>query len=137
MKKIFIDTNILVDLLVDREPFTKFAVQIFNQAEKEELKLFTSSHSIATTHYLLKKYSEEKQLRETLFNLLDLIHIVAIDEDIIKKALKSKHKDFEDAIQMIAAYTIEKLDCIVTRNKKDFKLSEVLVLSPDELVNQI
>lgn len=137
MKKIFIDTNILVDLLTDREPYTKFAIEIFDKASSKKIKLFTSSHSIATTHYLLKKYSEEKQLRDTLFKLLDFINVVAIDQDIIKKALKSKHKDFEDGIQIIAAYSIEKIDCIVTRNKKDFKHSEILVLSPDELMNKI
>lgn len=137
MKKIFVDTNVLVDLLTDREPFTKFAVEIFNKAASKQVKLFTSTHSIATTHYLLKKYTEEKQLRETLFKLLDFISIVAIDQDIIKKALKSKHKDFEDGVQIICAYSVENLDCIVTRNKKEFKNSEILVLSPDELVNRI
>ena len=56
MKKVFIDTNILVDLIADRIPFSKYAIEIFNNAERKKIKLFTSSHSIATTHYLLKKY---------------------------------------------------------------------------------
>lgn len=137
MKKIFIDTNILVDLIADRRPFSKFAIQIFSKAEDRKLRLYTSSHSIATTHYLLKKYIDEKALREVLHNILDYLNIVAIDQDVIKKGLKSKHKDFEDAIQIISANTIEKLDCIVTRNIKDFKSSEIPVLTPDELVKQL
>ncbi len=137
MKKVFVDTNILVDLIADRRPFSKFAIQIFSKAEERKIKLYTSSHSIATTHYLLKKYIDEKELRDILHNILDYLNIVAIDQDVIKKGLKSKHKDFEDAIQIISAYSIEKLDCIVTRNIKDFKGSEILVLTPDELIKHL
>jgi FMN-dependent NADH-azoreductase len=99
--------------------------------------LFTSSHSIATTHYLLKKYLEEKQLRDVIYNVLAFVQIVAIDQDIIKKGLKSKHKDFEEALQMLCAYNIEKLDYIVTRNIKDFKDSEIPAFPPDELLTKI
>lgn len=137
MKKVFVDTNILVDLIADRRPFSKFAIQIFSKAEERKIKLHTSSHSIATTHYLLKKYIDEKELREVLHNILDYLNIVAIDQDVIKKGLKSKHKDFEDAIQIISAYSIEKLDCIVTRNIKDFKGAEIPVLTPDELTKHL
>jgi hypothetical protein len=86
---------------------------------------------------LLKKYIEKKQLRELLYNLLEYLQVEAIDQDIIKKGLKSKHKDFEDALQMLCAYNVEQLDCIVTRNIKDFKYSEIPVLAPDELVTRI
>ncbi len=137
MKKVFVDTNILVDLIADRKPFSKFAIQLFLKAEERKIKLYVSSHSIATTHYLLKKYIDEKDLREVLFNILDYLNIVAIDLDVLKKGLKSKHKDFEDALQIISAYSIEKIDCIVTRNIKDFKESEIRVLSPDELIKYL
>lgn len=137
MKKVFVDTNILVDLIADRRPFSKFAIQIFSKAEEGKIKLYTSSHSIATTHYLLKKYIDEKELRDVLLNILVYLTIVAIDQDVIKKGLRSKHKDFEDAIQIISAYSIEKLDCIMTRNIKDFKGSEILVLTPDELIKHL
>lgn len=137
MRKIFIDTNILVDLIADRKPFSKFAVDIFKNAEEKKVKLYTSSHSIVTTHYLLKKYIDEKKLREVLYNLLDYIQVVSVDMDTLKKGLKSKHKDFEDAIQIISAYSVEKIDCIVTRNIKDFSGSEIPVLTPDELIQKI
>lgn len=137
MKKVFVDTNILVDLIADRRPFSKFAIQIFSKAEERRVKLYTSSHSIATTHYLLKKYIDEKELRNVLHSLLDYLNIVAIDLDVLKKGLKSKHKDFEDALQIISANSIEKLDCIVTRNTKDFKDSEIPVLNPDELIKHL
>ena len=137
MKKIFVDTNIIIDLIADRKPFSKFAIEIFNKAENKKIKLFTSSHSIATTHYLLKKYLEEKELRDILYSLLEYVELIPVDIDIIKKGLKSKHKDFEDAIQIICAYSVEKMDCIVTRNIKDFRGSEIPVLTPDELIHKI
>ena len=133
MKKVFLDTNIIVDLIADRKPFSKYSIEIFKKAEEKKIKLFTSSHSIVTTHYLLKKYLEEKILRDVLYNLLDYVTVIAVDTDVLKKGLRSKHKDFEDSIQILCASTIEKIDCIVTRNTKDFRDSEILVLTPDEL----
>lgn len=137
MKKIFVDTNILIDLIADRKPYSKFALDIFTKAEEKKIRLFTSSHSIATTHYLLKKYVEEKELRVILYDLMDFIQVISVDADIIKKGLRSKHKDFEDSIQILCASSIENMDCIVTRSIKDFINSEIPVLSPDELAGRI
>ena len=132
MKKVFLDTNILVDLIADRKPFSKFAIEIFQLAEEKKLEIYTSSHSIATTHYLLKKYMDEKSLRNVLYQLFDFLKVISVDETILKKGLRSQHKDFEDSIQILCASTIEKMDCIITRNGKDFKNSEIPALNPDE-----
>ncbi len=132
MKRVFLDTNIIVDLIADRKPFSKYAIEIFQLAEASKLEIFTSSHSIATTHYLLKKYLDEKSLREVLYHLLDFLTVIAVDIDIIKKGLRSNHKDFEDSIQILCASSIEKIDFIITRNGKDFKGSAIPALSPDE-----
>lgn len=133
--KIFIDTNIIVDLLANRPPFSKFAIEIFSMAEKNKIELFTSSHSIATTHYLLKKYVDERKLRDILYNLLDFVTVISIDVEVIKKGLKSNIKDFEDALQIVSANKIENVDYIVTRNIKDFKNSNITVLAPEEALN--
>jgi predicted nucleic acid-binding protein len=137
IKKIFIDTNIIVDLIADRRPFSKFAIEIFTRAEEKKVKLFTTSHSILTTHYLFKKYIGEKELREVLYNLMEYIQVIPIDGEILKKGLKSKYKDLEDAVQIISAYSIDKIDCIVTRNIKDFRDAEIPVYSPEELVERL
>jgi predicted nucleic acid-binding protein len=131
VKRIFIDTNILVDLIADRKPYSKYAIRLFKKAEQKKIKLFTSSHSIATTHYLLKKYVGEEQLRQIILHITDIVTIVAADQDVIRKALRSNHKDFEDAVQINCASSIDKLACIVTRNIKDFKNSEIEVIPPD------
>jgi len=133
MWKFFIDSIILVDLIAVRKPFSAFAIQIFSKAEEKKVRLYTSSHSMATTYYLLKKYLAEKELREILYNLLDFIQVVPIDQDIIKKGLKSKHKDFEDALQLITAYSIDNLDGLVTRNPRDFNHAEIPILTPEEV----
>ncbi|MEP7268661.1 MAG: PIN domain-containing protein [Saprospiraceae bacterium] len=132
--KIFVDTNILVDLIADRQPFSKYAVELFTRAETDLVTLYTSSHSIATTHYLLKKYIHEKELREVLIHLLDYITVISVDLSIIKKSLKSNYKDFEDALQIYSAHSVEGIECIVTRNLKDFKGAHIPVYSPDEVV---
>lgn len=137
MRNIFLDTNILVDLLADRKPFSKFAQEIFTASEKGKLKLFTSSHSIATTYYLLKKYIVDKNLREMLLELTDFLSIISIDGPIIHKGLRSKQRNFEDALQLYAALSVHKMDCIVTRNIRDFKGSEIPVISPDEICAQL
>jgi len=133
MTKVFLDTNILVDLIADRKPFSKHAIEIFKSAEEHKTQIYTSSHSISTTHYLLKKFVEEKELRDILFNLFDFIEVVPVNLDILKKGLRSSHKDFEDAVQILCASSITGINCIVTRNKKDFKTSEIAVLTPDEM----
>lgn len=134
MKKVFLDTNIIVDLIADRKPFSKYAIEIFQKVEGKQIQLFTSSHSIATTHYLLKKYLEEKELRDVLYNLLDYLTVIAVDVDILKKGLRSNHRDFEVSIQILCASSVKTIDCIVTRNIKDFKGSEINVFTPDELI---
>jgi predicted nucleic acid-binding protein len=137
MKKIFVDTNILIDPIADRKPFSKSAIQIFDAAERKQVALFTSSHSIATTYYLLKKYVDERKLREVISGLFEFLTIIPVDADVLKKGLRSKYKDFEDSIQIFCAAKIEKMDCIVTRNIKDFKGSELPVYAPDELMSKI
>lgn len=137
MRRIFIDTNIIIDLLADRKPYAKFALELFGLAGTHKIKLYVSSHSFATTHYLLKKYIAEKELRAILSNLLDFVTIIPIDSNTLRNGLKSKYKDFEDGLQILSAMTIDKMDCIVTRNIKDFKGSALPVYAPDEVIEKI
>jgi predicted nucleic acid-binding protein len=137
MKKIFVDTNILIDLIADRKPFSKSAILIFDAAERKQVSLFTSSHSIVTTYYVLKKYVDERKLRDVILGLFEFLTVIPVDSDILKKGLRSKYKDFEDSIQIFCSTKIEKMDCIVTRNIRDFKGSELPVYAPDELIAKI
>jgi predicted nucleic acid-binding protein len=137
MIKLFLDTNILIDLLADRQPFSKYAAELLSASENKQAELYTSSHSIATTYYILNKQIDDKSLRVFLDDLMDFIYPISIDYLILKKAVKSNIKDFEDAIQILAAASIANLDAIVTRNPKDFKNASILVLSPEKAVELI
>ena len=137
MKAFFIDTNIVIDFISFRVPFGIAAKSIFELAEKKNIKLYISSLSVATTHYVLKKVFSEDQVRTAISSTLDLLEIIPVTEDILRKSLNSNHKDFEDAIQIFCAHKIEGLDAIITRNIKDFSTSEITVLAPDEVANFI
>ena len=86
---------------------------------------------------MLKKYTEEKIVRNILLSLLDFIAVIPIDGYIIKNGLSSTHKDFEDAIQILAASSVKQIDGIITRNIKDFKTSPIPVYLPDKLMEQL
>lgn len=136
-KEIFLDTNVLLDIVTNRYPFSASAIEIFDFCQKENIKMHATSHSIATLHYLAKKMVEEKELRSIIEDLLDTISIIAVTETILKKSLKSNHKDFEDAIQIVSAQSINDMNCIVTRDLKDFKNAEIKVYTPDQFLNTI
>ena len=124
MKKLFLDTNILIDFLSDRQPFSFHATDIFNLSINQSVQLFTSTHSFATTHFVLKKYLSPKELQPTLEKLLKHMTLLPVTEKDITTALMSKHPDFEDAVQMCTALEAN-MDFIISRNIKDFKHSPV------------
>ncbi len=134
--KFYLDTNIFLDLLLRRNPHLETAADIFDRGVRKDLKLYTSSHCIATVHYVCKKFFKA-QLREVIGELLNFITVIAVDEEILRKSLNSQHKDFEDAIQILCAHQIKNLDAIITRNIKDFSTSEIEVFTPDQALTYI
>lgn len=136
-KHIFLDTNILIDIVANRLPFSKNAISIFDYCQRNEIRIYSSSHSLAAMHYIAKRVVDEKELRSIIEDLLDTISIIPVTESILKKSLKSSNKDFEDAIKIVSAQSINTMDCIVTRDLKDYKFSEIKVYNPDEFLNSI
>jgi predicted nucleic acid-binding protein len=134
MKNIFLDTNILMDILANRHPFYKSSSEIYKLGLGKKVSFFTSSNTISTLHYLLKKFASEENIRQSLDEITNIVQIIPVDITIIKKSLKSNHKDFEDAIQIASAQSISNMNCIITRDLKDFKNSEISVLTPDEFL---
>ena len=137
MKHVFLDTNILMDILANRQPFYMSSSEIYKLGLRKQIFFYTSSNTISTLHYLLKKFIDEDSIRKSLNEITEVISIIPVDINIIKKSLKSIHKDFEDAIQIASAQSINEMYCIVTRNLKDFKNSEIKVLTPDEFLTQL
>lgn len=132
--RLFLDTNILIDLLADRKPFSNSAYLIFREAKLGKWDLYTSSNSIITTFYILEKEINSKPANKAIETILKRIVIQDLARKEFYLALKSKTEDLEDACQIECANKIKKLDYIITRDKKGFEHSIVAVLNPDELV---
>ncbi|HDZ01732.1 MAG TPA: PIN domain-containing protein, partial [Nitrospirae bacterium] len=117
--KVLVDTNIVLDLLTDRLPFSKAARKIFATAEQWKMDLFITASSVTDIFYIVRKHTDRKKAEEILVQLLDIVKIIEVTGKDIKKALTLDFNDFEDALQARCAKK-RKLDFIITRNKKDF-----------------
>lgn len=134
MEKIFVDTNIVLDLLQKREEFYADAQELFTLSDKKEVKLFISALTLANTHYILCKHLK-MQARKVLAKFKVLVEVLRIDDKIMALALVSDLKDFEDAIQYYTAIE-NNMDLIITRNGKDFKTSSIPVLTTNEFLKR-
>lgn len=136
MKRIFADTNIVIDLLEKREPFYKDAVRLFTMAYNKELEIFVSGCTFTTASYLLRKHSPE-EIKTLLNNLRQLTKVSPIDESTIESSLVSDFGDFEDAVQHFSAMSVA-AEVIVTRNERDFiGHSKLPVMSPSKFLNEL
>jgi predicted nucleic acid-binding protein len=134
--KLFLDTNVILDLLGEREPFYESIAKIASLADKGKIKLTVSTLSYSTVFYLLSKYEDKEEVKEKLRKFKVLSDTSDLTEKIIDKALSSNFLDFEDALQYHCAL---EMDCniLITRNGKDFKESEIPIMTPDEYLNSI
>ena len=134
--KLFWDTNVMLDFLGERESFYISAAKIATLADKRELMLITSALSYATVSYFLTKYEGLEKSKNKLRKFKVISEICELDELIIEKGLNSDFSDFEDSLQYYSALRTE-CDIIITRNGKDFKKSQIPVMTPDEFLNSI
>lgn len=124
--KLLIDTNVFLDIILSREPFTKDAVLIWKIIEKKFVKGYISATTITDIHYISKKSIGDEKSKSFIKEILDIFEIIDADKQCFYKALNSTIKDFEDAVQYEISEKI-KCDYIVTRNKGDYKdISNVL-----------
>jgi predicted nucleic acid-binding protein len=132
--KVFIDTDVILDLLAKREPFFNDAARLFTLADKQELHVHVSSLCFSNLSYILGKQHSLVEVRKILARLKVIVSVLSVDDRVIELALNSDFKDFEDAIQYYCA--IENgVKVLVTRNLKDFKLANIPVVSPKEFLN--
>jgi len=132
MKHFFLDTNVVIDFLADREPFSISAAQLFNLAVSGKIKLHISAVSYNNIYYVLRQAMTHRATIGLLEKLSEMIEITDVTSTIIRESLKSDFKDYEDAIQYHCALSIPKIKGIITRNTKDFKKSTLAVLAPAE-----
>jgi predicted nucleic acid-binding protein len=133
--KVFVDTDVIFDLLAKREPFYKYAAKLFTNADKQELTICVSSLCFGNLNYILSKQKSTSEARKILARFKVLVEVVPVDDKVIELALNSDFKDFEDAVQYYCA--IENgIKVLITRNLKDFKHAKIPVLTAEEFMKQ-
>ena len=133
MKKLFVDTNIIIDLLSKRIDYYEASQDLFTCAIDNKLKLIVSTLTFANTHYILKDQLKLNKVRSSLRKFKTLVEVASFDDKILELALEEEFKDFEDGIQYYIAIETN-CQAIITRNKKDFKRSIIPVLNAAEFV---
>ena len=135
MEKVFIDTNIIIDLLAKREPFYKDAQDLFTLSDKKEIHLCISSLSFANAYYSIAKHHKEVDAKKYLAKFKVLVTVLPLEDKAIELALASEFNDFEDGLQYFTAMDNDS-DIIITKNKKDFKNSKIPVLTAGEYLKK-
>lgn len=130
MNKVFVDTDVILDLLSERIPHFHFSAVLFTFAEMGKIKLYTTPLIFANTFYILRKQLGNDEARSALRKLRILLKIIDSSESIIDKALNSSFTDFEDAIQYYTALE-NGIKIILTRNLRDYKNADMIVQTPE------
>lgn len=130
--KILIDTNIVLDVLMNRKPFSKHSSEIFKHAEQGHIEAFLTSNSVTDIVYILRKTYDKEIIKNNLLIMFRFIKILNVSSSDILNAFNINASDFEDAVIMQCANRI-KADYIVTRNPDDFKMSLVKHKTAEEL----
>lgn len=135
MENVFVDTNIIIDLLAKREPFYKDAQGLFTLSDKKEIQLYISSLSFANAYYSIVKHHKDIDAKKYIAKFKVLVKILPLEDKAIELALASDFNDFEDGLQYFIAMENES-DVIITRNKKDFKNSKIPVMTAGEYIRK-
>lgn len=130
--KIFLDTNVLLDFVTEREGVEE-ACEILQMGEEGTADLYTSYLTMANTAYVARKGRSRDELYAVLAGLSDLIQVLSMDENQFKQAVANPVSDFEDMLQYVCAVT-HGCDIIITRNKKDFSFSQIPIYTSMEFL---
>lgn len=135
MRKVLFDTNVILDIILEREPHFEYSIKAVNVINKKVIG-YIDVLTLVNTFYFARKKVKIEKVKEFIQNLLDLFKVINASKETCIKALNSDFNDFEDAIQEFSAVD-EGIEIIVTRNIKDFKHSVLKVLSPEEFFNTL
>ena len=132
--RILVDTNVILDVLLRREPFYSNGAKVLNLSKKDGVELYISASAITDIYYIANQALKNKEdVKNLLMNLVKIVSIACVSEDEIKNALLLSWKDFEDSVQYSVAL-LQKMDGIVTRNTNDYKKAEMEIWTPEELL---
>ncbi|MBL7801665.1 MAG: PIN domain-containing protein [Chitinophagales bacterium] len=133
MTKVFVDTDVCLDLLSGRKPFNKTAEILFSLADNRKVKIYVSSLSFSNIDYVLRSQYSSTHSRQLIGKFKTLVHVLSVDSKTIDLAIASDFNDFEDAIQYSCALE-NNLTNIITRNVKDYKKATIAILTPEAFI---
>lgn len=136
MDIVFLDTNVVFDLLGERQPFYLSAAKIATLADQGDIRVVVSALTYSTVYYLLSKFEEKELVKEKIRKFKVIAETSDVTDKILDKGLSSLFSDFEDALQYYCAIQ-NGCNILITRNAKDFKESDIAVLSPDEYLSSL
>ena len=132
--KILIDTNIILDVMLRREPFYKLSLKILGLTKKDDVEEYVSASAITDIYYLAYRQLRDKgKVKKLMKELLTVVSVASVSEQEIENALFLEWNDFEDSVQYSVAY-LQEMDGIVTRNPSDYKEAKIKVWKPEELL---
>jgi len=134
--RVLVDTNVVLDVLLNRRPFAKAAARVFALVEESRIEGFLCATTVTTVDYLLGQALAPSEARAALQRLLDLFEIAPVNRPVLEQALRSDIADFEDAVLEQSARVVS-VDIITTRNLPDFKKSSVTACDPIELLSTV
>lgn len=136
MERLFVDTDIVLDLLGAREPHFSPAAILFSMADQGSIRLYVSAITFANVNYVLSRQLNESRARRLLLKLKTLVRIAPVNEKIIELSLSSDFRDFEDAIQYHSAIE-NNIQTLLTRNLRDFKKAQISIMTAQQYLDSI
>ena len=130
--QVLIDTNVVLDLLQEREPFVENAVRLFERIDAGEIEGFITATTITNIYYIVRKVAGKVVAKDAIAQILSDLNICAVDLNVLEQALALNFEDFEDAVQYACA-VVHNLDAIVTRDLSGFVNAEIPVVLPENL----
>ena len=133
---ILFDTNVVLDVLLDREPFANDAAFLFSKVEQGKISGFLCATTVITLHYLIAKALGPPEANQHVQSLLSLFIVAPVNRIVLEQAIAASFTDFEDAV-LHAAACHGGVHSIVTRNVRDFSKATLPVFTPPELINAL
>ncbi len=134
MTKVLIDSDIILDFLFDRQPFSESSGKILALCDQRAIDGYITPVIFSNVYYLLRKNANHDLVVEKLNSLISILDILIIDEEVIRNALSSGFADLEDAIQNYSAVKSGNIDVILTRNLRDYRKSDLMIKTPDDFL---
>jgi predicted nucleic acid-binding protein len=137
MKRVLIDTDVILDFFFDRQPFADYASLVIGLCETNKIMGYVTPVIFSNVYYLLRQTARHEKVIKNLKQLIMITDVLLIDKEVVSNALNSGFKNFEDSLQNFAAMKHGEIDVILTRNLKDYSKSEIGIMTPESFIKSI